>query len=302
VTDVAGAVYLRAAGVSVAYGERRLLSGLELDAWGGGLVAVTGPSGAGKTTLLMVLAGVLKPDSGTVELRSGGGTAAPSWRSTAEAAANFPAAPASQAPGAGRRFDPLVFPDIAAPVSDDAPSTSPIRAGLAEAVAEPRRGSRRDRAARRDGSSGSNGGRGRIGPRIGYVPQTLGLAPWLTATENVAIVLQVLGLPPDVVRRRTEKVLADVGLQAPSDRIVTELSGGQRQRVAVARALAPEPELLLADEPTAELDAENRQLVLNLMLQATREGALVIVATHDPDVSDACRLVYELRDGRLVEA
>ncbi len=137
--------------------------------------------------------------------------------------------------------------------------------------------------------------------RIGYVPQTLGLAPWLTAIENVAIVLQVLDLPSEVVRRRAEKVLFDVGLEAAADRLVTELSGGQRQRVAFARALATRPDVLIADEPTAELDAENRQVVLGLMVQAAADGALAVVATHDPDVSDACGLVYELRDGRLVE-
>jgi putative ABC transport system ATP-binding protein len=139
----------------------------------------------------------------------------------------------------------------------------------------------------------------RLGTRVGFVPQTLGLAPWLTAAENVALVLQVLRLPSIVVRDRTAAVLAAVGLGGTADRIVAELSGGQRQRVAVARSLAAEPDVLIADEPTAELDAENRQLILDLLLGAASDGAAVIVATHDPDVSVACETAYELRNGKL---
>ena len=149
----------------------------------------------------------------------------------------------------------------------------------------------------------SAGGRGSLtaGP-AGFVPQTFGLAPWLTAAENVALVMQVLGLPPDVVEQRTTEALEAIGLGAAFDRIVTELSGGQRQRVAVARALAAEPAVIIADEPTAELDAENRSLVLDLLLDATDAGAAVVLATHDPEVTRRCTRLLVLTDGRLVEA
>jgi ABC-type lipoprotein export system ATPase subunit len=203
------------------------------------------------------------------------------------------------APGAftvSHRSDPLLSPDIAAPGSEVSASATAISDAVAN---HQKRRMLPGRARRR--SSHANGILGQSDVRIGYVPQTLGLAPWLTAVENVAIVLQLLDLPPEVVRRRAEKVLSDVGLETAGDRLVTELSGGQRQRVAFARGLATQPDVLIADEPTAELDAENRQMVLDLMVQATADGALAVVATHDPDVSEACGLVYELRGGRLVE-
>lgn len=135
--------------------------------------------------------------------------------------------------------------------------------------------------------------------RVGFVPQTLGLVPWLTAAENVAVALQSGGLEPEEVRARTEQVLAKVGLEDTSERIVTDLSGGQRQRVSVARALVAEPDVLLCDEPTAELDGANRQIVLGLLGTAAANGAIALVTTHDPEVTDVCDSRYELRDGVL---
>lgn len=290
-SDVANPLKLRVAALTLAYGDRRLLSGLALDVSGGRLVAVTGPSGSGKTTLLMLLAGVLRADSGTIEITGAARDGEAPERQVPQSPAALPAGPLA----VSYRSDPLLVPDIVSPVLN--PMSTPVRHAIGDRGhgGGPHRGRRRGRDARRRGESAQNG------PRIGYVPQTLGLAPWLSAAENVAIVLQLLDLAPEIVRVRTKKVLEDVGLETAADRIVTELSGGQRQRVAVARALVAEPDLLIADEPTAELDAENRQLVLSLLLQATADGALVIVATHDPDVSAACDVVYELRDGGLVE-
>lgn len=296
--------HLRATGVDVSFGERVVLKGLDIDLSGRQLVAVTGPSGSGKTTLLMVLAGVLRPDAGTVELGvsglGAGNSGTGSRRRPPEALQTGPSGRS-----VATSIDPLLNPDIALEVE--------VSADVREAVsASGMRGRERERGrgrGRRRASGAAGGaeaadqipGRSSERARVGFVPQTLGLSPWLTAAENVAIVLQILDIPSQVVRARTERVLADVGLEGAGDRVVTELSGGQRQRVAVARALAPEPDILLADEPTAELDAENRQLLLNLLLGAVGAGTLALVTTHDPDVSDACDLNYELHEGRLLE-
>ncbi|MFZ0172636.1 MAG: ATP-binding cassette domain-containing protein [Acidimicrobiales bacterium] len=207
------AVVLEAHGVSVQLGGRAVLDGLDLSARSSRSVAISGHSGSGKTTLMMVLAGLVVPDEGTVEVAA---------------------------------------------------------------------------AAR----------------RIGFVPQTFGLAPGLTAIENVALPMQaaLIPLPRSEIESRSTETLAAVGLGGAEDRLVTELSGGQRQRVAVARVLAGEPDIIIADEPTAELDADSRQRVLRLLLGVAARGSLVIIATHDPEVADSCEDWWELVDGRLEEA
>ncbi|MGH9297290.1 MAG: ATP-binding cassette domain-containing protein [Acidimicrobiales bacterium] len=209
------AIRVSASGLVKDRSGRRVLDGVELSAAAGQLVGTGGPSGSGKTTLLMILAGLLEPDEGGVELAGG---------------------------------------------------------------------------------TNASGGQ----PRVGFVPQSLGLAPMLTAAENVAIVLQLQGIAPEEIARRTMALMDTLGLGATHDRVVTELSGGQRQRVAVARALVAAPDILIADEPTAEVDAENRRLILKLLREAAEAGATVIVATHDPEVIDSCDDAYELREGRLV--
>jgi putative ABC transport system ATP-binding protein len=204
------AVVLEARGVSVRLGGRAVLDGLDLSAHGGRLVAVSGHSGSGKTTLMMVLAGLVTPDEGRVELA---------------AAAH----------------------------------------------------------------------------RVGFVPQTFGLAPGLTAVENVSLPMQAAAIrvPAAEIEIRSMEALAAVGLAGTEDRLVTELSGGQRQRVAVARVLAGEPDVVIADEPTAELDADSRQRVLRLLVNLAAGGSLVVLATHDPEVADISDDWWELVDGRL---
>lgn len=137
-------------------------------------------------------------------------------------------------------------------------------------------------------------------PRLGLVPQTIGLAANLTAAENVALPLQVSGVPREEMRRRCEHILSDLGLAPAIDRLVTELSGGQRQRVAVARALAGEPDILLADEATAELDGEHQAVVMGLFEEAAAEGTAVVLTTHDELVAERCDRVFELEGGKLV--
>lgn len=138
--------------------------------------------------------------------------------------------------------------------------------------------------------------------RVAMVLQGYGLATALTARENVAIAVQARGLSRGEVRRRTASSLAEVGLSEVADHLIEDMSGGQQQRVAVARALASSPEVLLADEPTSELDAENRERILDLLVARARSGSIVLLASHDPDVVARCDHVLELDAGRLVSS
>jgi putative ABC transport system ATP-binding protein len=130
--------------------------------------------------------------------------------------------------------------------------------------------------------------------RFGFVPQGYGLVAALTARENVAVVLQAARVPRAQVRSRVQAALESMGLDPVADHLVEDLSGGQQQRVAVARALVTAAEVVLADEPTAELDADNRELVVSLLLERARTGGVVVIASHDPDVVDACDDVLDL--------
>ena len=121
----------------------------------------------------------------------------------------------------------------------------------------------------------------------------------LTAAENVELPLQLRGEPRDVVRRQAEVALARAGLPEVPDRLAEELSGGQRQRVAVARALVSVAGLVVADEPTAELDADSAALVLAALRAEAAAGASVVLATHDPDVAALCDATLHLVDGRV---
>jgi putative ABC transport system ATP-binding protein len=134
--------------------------------------------------------------------------------------------------------------------------------------------------------------------RFGVVLQNHGLVSVLTAAENVALPLQARGLARAEVAERTRGALVAVGLADSSDRLVQDLSGGQRQRTGVARALAAAPDVLLADEPTSELDGEKRALVLALLRDHARKGKIVILASHDQNVADAADRTLALVDGR----
>jgi putative ABC transport system ATP-binding protein len=208
---------LVAEGITMSYGERRLLDRVDLEVEPGELVAVTGPSGSGKTTLLLILAGVLKPDAGSLH--------------------HVPQAP-----------DPT---------------------GTGSVV-------------------------------VGLVPQTVALSSFSSAAENIALPLEARAIDPAEIERRVGEQLAALGLAAQRDRIVTDLSGGQRQRVAVARALALAPDILIADEATAELDAENQAIVMDQFTEAGGRGAAVVLATHDPVVAEHCHRSLLLDEARLL--
>lgn len=130
--------------------------------------------------------------------------------------------------------------------------------------------------------------------RFGFVLQGYGLVAALTAHENVAIVLQEAGVGRAEVGSRVQAVLERVRLTAVADHLLEDLSGGQQQRVAVARALVTAAAVVLADEPTAELDADHRELIVSLLIERARAGAVVVIASHDPDVVDACDDVLDL--------
>jgi ABC-type lipoprotein export system ATPase subunit len=142
----------------------------------------------------------------------------------------------------------------------------------------------------------------RVRLSVSLVLQGYGLVTALTGRENVAITLQARGVPRDQVRQRTAVALAAVGLSDVADHLIEDMSGGQQQRVAVARALVAAPEVLLADEPTAELDADNRERVLDLLTDVARRGSIVVIASHDPDVIARCDDVLELDAGRVPPA
>jgi putative ABC transport system ATP-binding protein len=138
--------------------------------------------------------------------------------------------------------------------------------------------------------------------QIGYVFQTFALLPFLTAEENVQVPLRLLQINRAERDRRVEEALRAVGLSERASHRTHELSGGEQQRVAIARALVKRPRLILADEPTGQLDSLTGASIIALLRDIARDqGITVIVASHDPNVHDAAEWVYELHDGRLVQ-
>jgi putative ABC transport system ATP-binding protein len=202
--------------VAVELGGRRVLEHVDLTLDAGRPVGLTGPSGSGKTVLCLVLAGALRPTSGSVRL---------------DRAAGAPAAPA--------------------------------------------------------------------GYLAGLVLQSHGLVSGLTAEENVALPLQARRVERADVAARTAAALGDVGLEKHAARLVDELSGGERQRVGIARAMALDPTVLVADEPTSELDPGNRERVLSLFTALSGRGRVVVIASDDPEVSGGCGSVVALERGSV---
>ena len=142
-------------------------------------------------------------------------------------------------------------------------------------------------------------GDGRVGA-IAVVFQAPSLVPWLDAVENVMVPLLLKGLDENAARREAEAALAALGLAEIGDKLPEELSGGEAQRVAVARAMAQEARLMLADEPTGQLDqATARQVMSALVHAADRNSAALVVATHDPAVAAALPVVWRMRHGCL---
>jgi putative ABC transport system ATP-binding protein len=134
---------------------------------------------------------------------------------------------------------------------------------------------------------------------VGWVFQTSGLLPLLTAAENVALALRIQGLSEAQAQLKALGALEAVGLGERSAHRAYELSGGEQQRAALARALVKQPRLLLADEPTGQLDSETSLEVVNLLREAAASGITVLLATHDAALADAADRVLRMEDGRL---
>ncbi len=140
--------------------------------------------------------------------------------------------------------------------------------------------------------------------RIGFIFQTFNLIPVLTVRENVEFPLLLMkkqNFSKNEIRERVEKLITEVGLQDHIEHRPYELSGGQRQRVAIARALVTNPDIVLADEPTANLDSQTSEQILELMEELNVvEKTTFIFSTHDPDVLKYAKRIVKIRDGRIV--
>lgn len=137
--------------------------------------------------------------------------------------------------------------------------------------------------------------------KIGFIFQSYNLIPVLTARENVALALQLVkGLGEKEIDERTSRILAEVGLAGMEDRKPSQLSGGQQQRVSIARALVKEPPVILADEPTANLDSKTGKEILALMRELNEKHRTTFVfSTHDPMVMEQARILVKLHDGEI---
>ena len=139
--------------------------------------------------------------------------------------------------------------------------------------------------------------------RVAYIFQSFGLIPILSAAENVGVPLRIAGMAPKKREERVKLMLDIVGLGDHAKQRPGELSGGQQQRVAIARALAGRPELLLADEPTGQLDSETGKQIMRLLRTVVQsEGVTALVATHDPNLIDIANSVLILEDGQITGA
>jgi len=197
--------------------------GVDLDVTRGTVLAVWGRSGSGKTTLLNLVAGLDRPDEGTVHL-----------------------------------------------------GDTEVSALSERELVDLRR------------------------RRVGVVFQTFGLVPILSAAENVGVPLRLVGTDPGAREARVAELLDVVGLSAHAGQRPYELSGGQQQRVAIARALANSPDLLVADEPTGQLDSQTGRAVMDLLSRLVHDrGMTAVVATHDPALVGLADAVVDLTDGAV---
>jgi putative ABC transport system ATP-binding protein len=136
--------------------------------------------------------------------------------------------------------------------------------------------------------------------QIGFVFQSFNLLPWMTALENVALPLTYMNMPADERLWRAEMALTLVGLRSRAHHRPAEMSGGQQQRVAIARSLVTSPSLLLADEPTGNLDSQTSVQIMGILQELNERGLTIVLVTHEPDIASYCRRQVRFRDGRVV--
>ena len=134
---------------------------------------------------------------------------------------------------------------------------------------------------------------------LGFVFQQFHLLPQATAMDNVMLPMIYAGVPAEERRERAKEALERVGLAQRLQNRPNQLSGGQRQRVAIARALVTEPSILLADEPTGNLDSRTTDEIMILFDELHHDGHTLIIVTHEPEIADHCKRVVELKDGRI---
>ncbi len=138
--------------------------------------------------------------------------------------------------------------------------------------------------------------------RVGFVFQSFNLLPRLTALENVALPLMFVGKPEKERLHRAQNLLASIGLRERMDHRPNQLSGGEQQRVAIARALVGQPAIILADEPTGNLDSTTGSEIMAVLRRLNRvEGVTLLLVTHDPEAASFADRVVQLRDGQIVE-
>jgi len=134
---------------------------------------------------------------------------------------------------------------------------------------------------------------------LGFVFQSFGLLPLLSCAENIAVALRLLGVGGETARSRVQRAMQAVGVEHRADHRPAEMSGGEQQRVALARALVHTPKVILADEPTGELDTNTAAHVLELLHGTAEGGGTVVIATHDPIALDIVDVAYFVKDGAL---
>ncbi len=139
------------------------------------------------------------------------------------------------------------------------------------------------------------------GKKIGFVFQNFNLIPNLSAFDNISLPLIFQDIEKDKRKEITNEILEKVGLTKRSSHKPSELSGGERQRVAIARALVNNPEIILADEPTGNLDSKTGKEIMNLLINLNKEGKTLIVITHDDNIAKLAKRVVKLKDGKIIK-
>ncbi|HNX39357.1 MAG TPA: ABC transporter ATP-binding protein [Methanothrix sp.] len=137
---------------------------------------------------------------------------------------------------------------------------------------------------------------------LGFIFQTFNLIGRISVLKNVEVPMMLSGLAREERRKRAMNLLSSVGLADRASFSPLNISGGERQRVAIARALANDPKIIIADEPTGNLDLKNSDEVMNILTKLNQEGRTIIMVTHNPEITENCSRVIRLRDGRILES